>query len=173
MSCATHERWTYLPLSKTIMALKVYAVKGLFSCLLLFFSMHSIIMAISRWAWVSQWLVCIILTGGYTHTHTHTHTPFYGSLDFVRDNPGEPVPEGTFHHLLDFQQQNEDNTGRCTNNLDGLPPHPDKLVPPPLPSPPFLCRMLFLTQPSQFILAWDRYQICWLAYLVAWFNRWL
>jgi len=51
--------------------------------------------------------------------------PFYGSLDFVRDNPGEPVPESTFCHVLDFMVQNEDNTGRCTNNLDGLPPHPD------------------------------------------------
>ena len=37
-----------------------------------------------------------------THTHTHTHTttttttkPFYGSVEFVRDNPGEPVPEET------------------------------------------------------------------------------
>jgi len=30
-----------------------------------------------------------------THAHTHTQ-PFYGSLDFVRDNPGEPVPEETF-----------------------------------------------------------------------------
>jgi len=28
--------------------------------------------------------------------------------------------------------------------------------------------MPFLTQPSQFILAWDRHQICWLAYLVVW-----
>jgi len=27
----------------------------------------------------------------------HTHT-FYGSLDFVRDKPGEPVPEETFTH---------------------------------------------------------------------------
>jgi len=27
--------------------------------------------------------------------------------------------------------------------------------------------MLFLTQPSQFILAWDRHQICWLACPVA------
>ena len=27
--------------------------------------------------------------------------PFYGFLDYVRDNPGEPVPEGTFRHLLD------------------------------------------------------------------------
>jgi len=32
-----------------------------------------------------------------THTHTHTQ-PFYGSLDFVRDNPSEPVPEETFTH---------------------------------------------------------------------------
>jgi len=30
-----------------------------------------------------------------THTHTHTQ-PFYGSVEFVRDNPGEPVPEETF-----------------------------------------------------------------------------
>jgi len=31
------------------------------------------------------------------HIHTHTQ-PFYGSVDFVRDNPGEPVPEETFTH---------------------------------------------------------------------------
>jgi len=49
----------------------------------------------------------------------------YGSLDYVRDNPGELVPEGTFRHLLDFMVQNEDKTGRRTNNPDGLPPHPD------------------------------------------------
>jgi len=28
-------------------------------------------------------------------THTHTQ-PFYGSMDYVWDNPGEPVPEETF-----------------------------------------------------------------------------
>jgi len=44
-------------------------------------------------------------------SNTHTQ-PFYGSLDFVRDNPGELVPEGTFRHLLDFLEQSEDNTGR-------------------------------------------------------------
>jgi len=32
------------------------------------------------------------------------------------------LPEGTFRHLLDFLMQNEDNTGRCTNNPDGVPP---------------------------------------------------
>ena len=31
----------------------------------------------------------------FTHTHTQL---FYGSLDFVGDNPGEPVPEETFTH---------------------------------------------------------------------------
>ena len=30
---------------------------------------------------------------------THTQ-PFYGSVEFVRDNPGEPVPEETFTHLI-------------------------------------------------------------------------
>jgi len=33
------------------------------------------------------------------NTHTHTHTqPFYSSLDFVQDNPGEQVSEETFTH---------------------------------------------------------------------------
>jgi len=37
----------------------------------------------------------------HTHTRTHAHThmqPFYSSMNFVRDNPGEPVPEETFTH---------------------------------------------------------------------------
>jgi len=34
----------------------------------------------------------------YTHIHKHTHKPFYGSVEFFRDNPGEPVPEETFIH---------------------------------------------------------------------------
>jgi len=104
------------------------------------------------------------------HACMHTHTwPFYSSLDFVRDNPGELVPESTFCHLLDFLVQNEDNTGRHTNSPDGLPPIQTNWCP-SLPSPPFLCQMSFLAQPSQFILNWDRHQICWLAYPVACLN---
>jgi len=38
------------------------------------------------------------LTLTHTHTHTHTTQPFYSSLDFVRDKPGEPVLEETFSH---------------------------------------------------------------------------
>jgi len=26
-------------------------------------------------------------------SHTHTTQPFYGSVEFVRENPGEPVPD--------------------------------------------------------------------------------
>jgi len=33
------------------------------------------------------------------HTHTHTQ-PFYDSVDFVWDNPGEPVPEETIDPYL-------------------------------------------------------------------------
>jgi len=28
----------------------------------------------------------------HTRAHAHTH-PFYGSLDFIQDYPGEPAPE--------------------------------------------------------------------------------
>ena len=43
--------------------------------------------------------VCRTIISNKKKTKTHTHTqPFYGSLDFVRDNPGEPVPEETFTH---------------------------------------------------------------------------
>jgi len=46
-------------------------------------------------SWV--WYLLNTYLHAHTHTHTHTHTqPFYGSVDFVRDNPGEPVPEETF-----------------------------------------------------------------------------
>jgi len=41
------------------------------------------------------WLLCSSVLWTLKHTHTQ---PFYGSLDFVRDNPGEPVPEETFTH---------------------------------------------------------------------------
>jgi len=67
---------------------------------------------------------CLVIAMVHVLAHTQ-HNHFYDSLDFVRENPGEPVPEGRLHLLLDFLEQNDDNTGRHTNNLDGLPPHPD------------------------------------------------
>ena len=35
----------------------------------------------------------------WRYWNTHTQQPFYGSVEFVRDNPGEPVPEETFTYL--------------------------------------------------------------------------
>jgi len=55
----------------------------------------------------NKWLMIMIGVSGecffwYWLTRVvaeHTHTqPFYGSMDFFRDNPGEPVPEETFTH---------------------------------------------------------------------------
>jgi len=48
--------------------------------------------------------------------HTCTQ-PLYSSLDFVRDNLGELVPEGTFRDLLDFLVQNKDNTQTNTPTI--------------------------------------------------------
>jgi len=72
----------------------------------------------------------------YSVNTTHKHKPFYSSVDFVRDNPGELVPEGTFRHLMDFLVQNEDNT-RDTPTIR-IDCHPSRLIgAPSLPSPPF------------------------------------
>jgi len=47
--------------------------------------------------------------------------------------------------------------------------HPCRLIGAPTSAiPTIFCQMPFLSQPSLFILAWDRHKICWLAYLVAW-----
>jgi len=65
----------------------------------------------------------------------------------------------------------EYNRGRHTDNLAArysiwTNQRPTSIIPPLLHWMP----LPFLPQPSQFILAWDRHQICWLAYPVAWFT---
>ena len=37
--------------------------------------------------------------------NTHNTQPFYGSVEFVRENPGEPVPEETFTHYSHHSHQ--------------------------------------------------------------------
>ena len=41
---------------------------------------------------------CVVIFVSTYYTTTTALQPFYGSLDFVWDNPGEPVPEETFTH---------------------------------------------------------------------------
>ena len=62
-------------------------------------------------------------------------------------------------NLLDFYGARKDNTGRYTDHPGGrnsiwTNQRPTSVI------HPFLRRMLFLLQPSHFILAWDRHQIC-------------
>ena len=47
-------------------------------------------------------------------------------MDFVRENTGEPVPEGTFHHLLDFLEQNEEH--RQKHQESGWTATPSRLL---------------------------------------------
>ena len=63
----------------------------------------------------------------------------------------------TAHHLLHFMAQGQIAEANApTACLDAIP---HRLLEPHLHHPPFLCWMLFLPQPSQFILAWDRPRI--------------
>jgi len=87
--------------------------------------------------------------------HTHNH--------FTALFPGLPVWDGARRNLLlDFMVQGKIIWGRHTDNPAGCHSIRTNQRPPPSSSP-FLCRMSFLTKPSQFIVAWDRHQIRWLA----------
>jgi len=93
-------------------------------------------------------------------TCNNTHTlPFYGSLSGttrVGRYQKRHSPTHTWNVLwepviiLDFMRCGEDNWGKS----GWTPPHLDHRCP-HLHHPPILCRMPFLSQPSQFILAWD------------------
>jgi len=114
----------------------------------------------------------------HTHTHTHSHIqPFYDPLSGttrVSRYQKRHSPTHTWNVLwesviiLNFVRCGEDNRGRCTDNPAGR--HHIRTVDggPTSIITQILCRMLFLPQPSQFILAWDSHQICWIAYLEAW-----
>jgi len=80
------------------------------------------------------------------YTHTAILRPFY------RDYPGEPVPEEIFFWTFMVQWKiTEADTP--TIRMDATP---SGLISDSPLAPPFLRRMRFLLQPSQFILAWDR-----------------
>ena len=113
---------------------------------------------------VSQLMVCFLAK--CTTTATTTICPgLPGWADTRRMYHSVGCPQSDTCHLLSFIVQGEDNRGRhMTIWMDAIPS--GLSVPPSLSSPPFLCLMPFLPQPSQFILAWDRHQVCRLAYPV-------
>jgi len=101
----------------------------------------------------------------YTHTQ-----PLYSSLDFAgttRVSWYRKVHFAIFWIL--WGKMRITQADAPTTQMDCHPIQTSWLVPSSLPSPQFLCQMPFLAQPSQFMLAWDRHQICWLVYPMAWF----
>jgi len=90
----------------------------------------------------------------FTHTHTHTAVLW----PFVWDYPGGLVSEDI---ILYFNRRGEDNRDKCSDNPSGCHPIWTSII------PSVLRQMPFLPQPSEFILAWDRHQICCIPYLEA------
>ena len=92
----------------------------------------------------------------YKHAHTHTHCRFTALC------PGLPGWASTRRGVGKIKR------GKCATIWLDVAPSDHRF--PLLHHPPVLCRMPFLPQPSQFVLVWDRHQICWIAYLEAWFG---
>jgi len=109
----------------------------------------------------------------FTHAHTPFTQPFYAPLSATNrmgQYQNRHSPTHTWNVLwesviiLDFMRHGEDNSGKCTDSPAGR--HPIRTIDSRTSIIfPILCRMPFLPQPSQFILAWDRHQICWMSYL--------
>jgi len=104
--------------------------------------------------------VNVLNTAVETNTHTHTHTQlFYGPFS------GTTRVSRCQKTTSRLYGEREDNRGRHTDHLAKCHSIWTNQWPTSI-NPPFLCRMHFPLQPSHFILAWDRHQICWLAYPV-------
>ena len=83
--------------------------------------------------------------------------------------PQLPGWAGARRNLLHFVVQGKITEADTWTTQVGATPS-GLISDPPSSSPYFLCQMPFLPQPSHFILAWDRHQMCWLAHPVAWFT---
>jgi len=105
-----------------------------------------------------------IFPRGCPCTNTDTHNCFMAQF------PGLSRSAGARRDLLpDFVVQGKITEADTPTIQLGATPSGLISDPPPT-SPPFLRRMPFLHKPFQFILDWDRHQICWLAYPVAWYG---
>jgi len=94
-------------------------------------------------------------------THTTILRPFY------RDHQGEPVPEEIFWTFMVQRKITKADTltirlGATPSGLISGFRHPPIFTPDALPA------TTIPLYPG--LLTWDRYQICWLAYSVAWFT---
>ena len=97
----------------------------------------------------------------YISWHKHTPTDkihHHHQNSFTALFPGPPGWASARRKiLLDFTVQGKITRGRHTNNPGGHHSIRTNQWPSSI-NPPFLCRMPFLWQPSQFILAWERHR---------------
>jgi len=87
--------------------------------------------------------------------------------DAVSDTHTQPF-YGPFSGTTRVSQCQKKSSGLCSAREDNRGRHTDH--PAHLHHPLFLRWMRFLPQSSHFVLAWDRHQLCWLEYPVAWFS---
>jgi len=108
-----------------------------------------------------KWLVKVIMTvSSFKHTHNRFTAVFPSAIQVSRCQ--KKSSSGLYG-------AREDNRGRHTDH----PARRHSIWTNQRPTciiPPFLCRMPLLPQPSHFILAWDRHQICWHTYPVVWLS---
>ena len=127
-------------------------------------ALQSIVMSMSVCASVSL-PVCLSVHSHNSKTVRPNFTKFLYILPVAVAESSDSI---TIHYLLTVVWM---MSSFHTMGLSGCtPPHPDYSVPHPSSSPSFLHRMPVLPQPSKFILAWDRQQVCWLAYSVGWYK---
>jgi len=117
------------------------------------------------WEKIVLWELCAQLLA--THNTRTTISELSGLC------PGQPRWDGTRRYILPSSGLSgaKWRLHSQTHQQSRWTATPSRLIgAPSLSPPPFLCQMPFLAQPSQFILAWDRHQICWLAYSVQGIN---
>ena len=114
--------------------------------------------------WHVVYWTCQALTWSVLWQNTHTHITilrlFFLDYPPPRVSRCQKTSTGLYGAKEDNKSRHTDNPARRHSMQTNQ--RPTSLI------PPFLFRMPFLLQPSQFILAWDRHQVCWLAYPVAW-----
>ena len=128
--------------------------------LMLIDNFNNVCRSIQVWQISRRIIQLIFLTTTQPHTRNHFVALFSGTTWVSRCQ--KKASSGLYGSRGDIKGTRSNNPAGSHSIRTNQRPSPS--------SPHFLRQMPFLLQPSQFILAWDRHQICWLAYpAVAWY----
>ena len=112
----------------------------------------------TNWVRVTSLMCTVLLPLSHTANQRMLHTHFMALfLDYL---------EEIFFYSSGLYGAREYNRCRHTDHLAGR--HSIRTNQRPTIIPPFLCQTPFLVQPSHFILAWERHQICGFVYPMVW-----